>query len=98
MPYTVEFGPEALNHLRSLRAYDRAIVLAAIAQQLPHEANVETRHRKPLGTNPLSQWELAVGDFRVFYDVIESESNVRVVAIGWKEHNRLFVGGLEYTL
>ena len=98
MPYTVDFGPEARNHLRSLRAYDRTIVMAAIAQQLPHEHNVESGHRRLLATNPLAQWELRVGDYRVFYDVIESELKVRVVTIGWKERDRLFIGGLEYTL
>ena len=98
MPYTAKFGPDASNHLRSLRAYDRAIVMAAIAQHLPHEPNFETRHRKLLATNPLAQWELRVGDFRVLYDVIESVSEIRVVAIGRKQHDRLFIGGVEYTL
>jgi mRNA-degrading endonuclease RelE of RelBE toxin-antitoxin system len=46
----------------------------------------------------LAQWELRVGDFRVLYDVVESELQVRVVAIGWKEHDHLIIGGLEYTL
>jgi mRNA interferase RelE/StbE len=40
----------------------------------------------------LAPWELRLGKYRVFYEVVEG-SKVRVVAIGHKEHNDLFIRG-----
>jgi hypothetical protein len=42
--------------------------------------------------------ELRVGTYRIFYDVEEKSATVRVQAIGWKAHNRLFLRGKEYLL
>jgi hypothetical protein len=39
-----------------------------------------------------------VGKYRIFYDVEEKSATVRVKAIGWKEHNRLFLREKEYLL
>jgi hypothetical protein len=47
---------------------------------------------------PLAPWELRVGDFRVFYDVILEKATVVVVAVGQKVHNKLFIGGEEIVL
>jgi mRNA-degrading endonuclease RelE of RelBE toxin-antitoxin system len=57
-----------------------------------------TRHHKPLRTNELSKWELRLGKYRVFYDVEEEARIIRIKAVGWKEHNRLFIRGKEYLL
>ena len=40
-------------------------------------------------------WEARVGVHRVFYDVDEANRKVTVKAVGWKEHNRLFIRGKE---
>ncbi len=48
--------------------------------------------------NDLSRWALRVGKYRIFYDVEEEPGLVRVKAVGWKEHNRLFIRGKEYRL
>lgn len=96
MRYDIQIEPDAWDHLESLSAYHRGIVVSAIEVQLQHTPTVETRHRKPLIANPLATWELRVGDFRVFYDAIESDAVVSVHAIGIKIHNRLTIGGEEY--
>ena len=44
----------------------------------------------------VSEWELRVDDKRVFYDIDPEASLVRIVAIGYKEKNRLFFRGQEY--
>ncbi len=98
MSYEIRFDPDSRQHLRGMSAYDRAIVVSAIEVQLIHAPAEETRHRKPIGDSPLGTWELRVGDFRVFYDVLESEAVVLIHAIGVKSHNRLTVGGEEWTL
>jgi mRNA-degrading endonuclease RelE of RelBE toxin-antitoxin system len=65
---------------------------------LTREPLRETRNRKKLRENPLSHWELRLGQYRVFYDVSEIEQQVKVIAIGHKVHNKLFIGGEEFEL
>jgi mRNA-degrading endonuclease RelE of RelBE toxin-antitoxin system len=56
------------------------------------DADVESKRRKPLRPNPVAPWELRIGAFRTFYE-IEEDRDVRVLAIGHKEHNDLFIRG-----
>lgn len=44
------------------------------------------------------RWELKAGKYRVFYDINEAEKIVRVVAVGHKEHNVLYIEGEEFSL
>jgi mRNA-degrading endonuclease RelE of RelBE toxin-antitoxin system len=96
--YDVEFTEDAIDDLRSLRKHEQATILDAIDQQLVHEPLTETRNRKPLRANDLSQWELRVNRFRIFYDVAEPDTLVVVKAVGWKEHNTLHLRGREDRL
>jgi len=69
---------------------------------LIHEPDVVTRNRKPVRAPAAFQaeWELRFGPnnrFRVFYQIDHASREVRIVAIGVKERNRLFVGGEEIT-
>lgn len=98
MPYQIDVEPDALDHLRLLKARDRETVLDTIERQLAHTPSVKTRNRKPLRPNDLARWELRIGGFRAFYDVIESEQRVRVLAIGYKYRDRLLIAGKEYKL
>ncbi len=98
MPYKIEFTLEAKRHLDALTARDRAILLDAIEEQLAHQPTVATRNRKPLRSSPLADWELRVGQYRVFYAVREEQVLVLIIAIGVKEHNRLVIEGKEYKL
>ena len=77
MPFEIEFTQTAANHVRAYRKFEQQIVLDAIGEQLPHEATTETRNRKRLGENELSNWELRVQKFRVFYDVLHEEDRRR---------------------
>jgi mRNA-degrading endonuclease RelE of RelBE toxin-antitoxin system len=62
------------------------------------QPTIPTRNRKALRPNDLSEWQLRIGRYRVFYDVDAASNQVTVKAIGWKEHNRLIVRGKETTL
>ena len=66
--------------------------------QLTYEPHVETRRRKRLRSNPLAPWELRIGNLRVFYDVYEKPAEVRIVAVGRKRGNKLFIAGQEIPL
>lgn len=93
MPYRIEYSPDAEEHLRQFTARQRGIILDAVDVQLAHQPAVKTRNRKPMRPNPLSPWELRIGDFRVYYDIIQTpEPCVCIRAIGIKEHNTLRIG------
>ena len=96
--FEIEFTPEAVDDLRTFRKTDQQKMLAAIVDQLSHQATEETRNRKRLRPNDLCEWELRVGDCRVFYDVDEENMVVKIEAIGYKQGNKLFIRGEEYEL
>jgi mRNA-degrading endonuclease RelE of RelBE toxin-antitoxin system len=96
--FQISFTPEAIDDLRSFRKYDQQRIIDEIESQLPEAANQETRHRKRLRPNLLAEWELRVGDFRVFYNVNEEELRATILAIGIKQGNKLFVHGEEFEL
>jgi mRNA-degrading endonuclease RelE of RelBE toxin-antitoxin system len=98
MAYEIEFSADAREHIRSLKKRDQAIIIDAVADQLTHQPNHPTTHRKPLEDNQVAPWELRVGEFRVFYDIHIDDQVVAVVAVGHKEHNRLRIGGEEIEL
>jgi mRNA-degrading endonuclease RelE of RelBE toxin-antitoxin system len=96
--WAILFAAEVNQHLDSLSRSQEVQVLAAIRSQLSHQPMVQTRNRKRMKPNPLSGWELRVGDLRVYYDADEAKRDVMINAIGVKRHNRLFIGGEEYEL
>ena len=98
MAFAVEFSPDARDHLRAIRKRDQQIIVDAITDQLIHQPDQPTAHRKRLEDNSVAPWELRVGDFRVFYDVNCEDWVVVVVAVGQKIHNRLLIGGEEVEL
>ena len=106
MPYEIAFAESIKAQLRGLTAQQRATVLDAVAQQLTHEPEVETRNRKLLRTNPLAPWELRIGELRVFYEVeIAGEGSkegapgtVWILAVGQKRGNKLYIAGREVHL
>jgi len=99
MAYVIEFAESVKGQLRQLKARDRALLFDQIEKQLLHEPMVETRNRKLLRPNPIAHWELRVGELRVFYEVPEGETaKVRILAIGEKRGNTLWIGSQEVQL
>lgn len=98
MAYQIRWSPDALDHLRLLRAHERAIVFDGVQRDLTDRPTEAARNRKLLRENPLATWELRLGQLRVFYDVNDRDVAVEVLAIGVKEHNRLRIAGEEVQL
>ncbi len=91
--YDIELTPDAVAHLRALRARDRSIVMRALEVHLAHAPTVETRNRKPTRESAFGAWCLRLGRIRVYYDADEApERVVRVAAIGLKEHDLVRIG------
>jgi mRNA-degrading endonuclease RelE of RelBE toxin-antitoxin system len=98
MTFMLTFTDSALADLDYFKKYEQGIIVDTIDQHLLHEPAVETRNRKGPEPNPIAQWELRIGLYRVFYDLNLNEQMVTIKAIGWKEHNKLYIRGKEYVL
>ena len=85
--YTIEFSEEAVEELIAVRAYDQAQIVKAIGRHLSYQPAAQTRNRKMLESLVASFeavppiWELRVGEYRVFYDVDDSDKKVYIRAI-----------------
>lgn len=96
--FAIRFTAEAIGDLRSYSKRDRKRILAECETCLQHEPSRETRNNKRLRPNRLAEWELRVDRFRVFYDIDAVKAVVRIVAVGHKRANRLYVHGEEFPL
>ena len=96
--FQIEFTPEALEDVEQLRAFDRQHIITIIQEQLTHQPFAVTRNRKKLRPNKLAEWELRIVPFRVFYDINPDHSVVKIIAVGYKQGNSLFIHGEEYEL
>jgi mRNA-degrading endonuclease RelE of RelBE toxin-antitoxin system len=91
-----ELAPEAEKDLKWFRKAEQVRIIAEIEKQLRDQPDVETRNRKRLRPDHVTEWELRIGHIRVFYDVDLDACLVRIAAIGYKERNKLFFRGQEY--
>ncbi len=91
--FEINFTNSAKEDIRSFSKSEQTGIVDEIEKKLRYEPTVETRNRKKLRETEarIATHELRIGDVRVFYNVYEAESVVDVVAIGWKEHNELFI-------
>jgi hypothetical protein len=100
-PFALLYSAEVKQHLCVIEAKYHSLIRLETEAQLSFEPDVETRNRKPL-KRPIAfgaEWELRFGPdnrFRVFYQVTAEAREVRVLAVGVKERNRLFIGGEEF--
>lgn len=91
--YEIEYSAEAENDLAYFRAREQRIILNGIEQQLRYEPTVETRNRFRRSSPEIAEWELRIGQFRVYYDVAEAIRIVSVERIGLKPGNELYLRG-----
>jgi len=102
-PYTLAFASEVTQHLRAIDAKYHALIHEKIGERLRFELGAETTNRKPLRQPALfgAGWETRFGPynrFRVLYDIDDEVRVVRILAIGEKQKERLFIGGEEVQL
>lgn len=92
MKFDICFAPSADSDLDYYEAREQRIILGAVERFLRYDAGVLSKRRKRLRPNLLAPWELRVGDYRVFYE-IRAENVVRVLAVGHKVLNDLYIRG-----
>jgi mRNA-degrading endonuclease RelE of RelBE toxin-antitoxin system len=96
MSYRVSITREAKAQLLNLSPREQRIVGDGIAARLLERPTSPSRAVKRLRPNPLAGYELRLGDLRVFYNVVEENTEVLVVLVGRKVGNALFVEGKEF--
>ena len=69
------------------------MILDSINRQLRYEPTAATRNRKRLQPNSTAEWELRLGQFRVFYDVDQQVRIVEIQRVGEKRGNTFFFRG-----
>jgi len=76
--YQVEFSPSAAREFRKLSAAARA--------SLAPKIDLLARNPRPSGTKKLvgekNGWRLRVGDYRILYEIRDSDYRVLIVIIG----------------
>ena len=86
-PHTLRYADEAVQDLRTIRAFDQRKVLDAIEAHLLHEPTKVSRSRIKKMAQPFwSQYRLRVEDFRVYYDVDPDQRLVTILRILEKGH------------
>ncbi len=95
--YEILLTPNAEIDLETFAVYEQRVIVDAMEAHLAAEPFRETKRRKQLRSNPLAPWELRVGNYRVFYTV-DTPWTVKVLAIGVKRHNDLYIRGMRVEL
>src|SRR5437016_5447772 len=96
--HKIGFTPGALEDLAWFKQNEQNEIRDGIYENLEYEPTVEIRNRKRLRPNETAEWELRLGKFRVFYDVVEAIRIVAIEAIAEKKGNSLFFQGEERDL
>lgn len=94
MAFRIAITDEAEAQLNALSARDRKTIEASILARLRARPTTPTRAIKRLRANPVAEYELRVGDFRVLYDVVGED--VVLLIVGHKVGNTLVVSGEEF--
>lgn len=98
MEYDILLSPTSAAALESLRKFDQKRIRDGMVEQLTSQPSVETRNRKRLRPGGPAEWEIRIGDYRVFYDVVEEGKQVKVAAIGYKKGSKLIILDQEHDL
>jgi mRNA-degrading endonuclease RelE of RelBE toxin-antitoxin system len=96
--FEIKLTEEAIEDLRWFKKTEQAYILDELEAAVSKEPAAETRNRKRLRPNQLAEWEVRIGDFRVFYDIDQESKLIKIQAAGYKERNKLLIRGKEYKL
>jgi mRNA-degrading endonuclease RelE of RelBE toxin-antitoxin system len=96
MEFTITITEEAEKQLRGLSAREQRIIESAVAARLCHEPMRESGAIKRRRPNPVAEFELRIGEFRVLYNVEVENNEVVLLLVCRKVGNSLVVGGIEF--
>jgi hypothetical protein len=99
-PYEIGWSEEAKADVAEIPAFRRGPVIVAI-ERLRYQAEMESRHRKPLREPieelPQATWEIRVGDYRGLYWIEEGRTAhiLRVILKGAQTIRAAMMRGVE---
>jgi mRNA-degrading endonuclease RelE of RelBE toxin-antitoxin system len=96
--FEIEFTEEAIADLLWFKKAERNYIVSELETMLSVEPTTEARNRKRLRPNKLAEWEIRIGEFRVFYDVDHEHKLIKIGAVGYKKGSELFIRGMGYKL
>jgi hypothetical protein len=97
--YEISFTRDADLDLRFEGRLAESVVRRAAPRFLADQPIVSSKNRKQMRPNLLGAvWELRLGELRVYYDVVDAARIVRVLRVGRKVRERVFIRGLEMDL
>jgi mRNA interferase RelE/StbE len=80
--YHIQYAQAAADDIKALRAYDQRKIVDAIEEHLGSAPTQISRSRIKAMQQPFwSQYRLRVDNFRVYYDVDESQHVVSIVRV-----------------
>ena len=95
--FEILFTHGAEADLAWFKPFARRAILDGVEVHLGHEPKIAMRRLKAMRPNPVAEWELRIGDYRVLYDVDDEKRTVTIQLVGRKRGDRLIVRGREYT-
>jgi uncharacterized small protein (DUF1192 family) len=100
VPYSVGFNRAAeIDMDQGYTARQAAIARSEAERLLRDSPTRPSSMRVQMDANPLdAEWELRLGELRLYYDVDEVGRRVSVLRAGIKRRNRVFIRGVEVNL
>ncbi len=102
--FEIIYDQQTRKHLSAIERKYHSLIRRTVENQLKYEPHIETRNRKPLyrpSEFGESTWEIRFGPdnrFRIFYRIDLSAGEVRILAVGIKIKDHLFIGGERFEL
>ena len=82
--FDIKFIQHAIEDLQAFAKSEQKWIVSTLESQLVMDAAEETADRKRLHPNGPAEWEIRLGQVRVFYDVDIENGTVKIAAVGKK--------------
>ena len=97
--YRIIYAPDALRDLEYHRGSGATRVRSEVRARLEHDPLRDTNNNGPMRSNVFGATRrLRVQPYRVYYDVVEAQQVVRILAICRKQRERVYRRGEEVDL
>jgi len=90
--YAIDFEPDALKELKTLRKADQVKIVAAIQHYLTYEPTRQSKSRiKRLRSGTQPPYRLRIDEYRIYYDVLAEAMLVIIYGIVIKEQSLVWL-------
>ncbi len=99
MAYRISYAPDAGQDLDYEGRATEASIRRAVPRYLTDQPGEPSNMRRPLDPNPLeADWELRLGNVRVFYQIDNDAQTVRVLRVGRKAREVVYLRGRPFEM